>query len=59
MRLPIYLAASPEENSTNQVVDSAIRWTDKVWDKISDADMWLNIMFSSIRILIILLLRVS
>lgn len=37
-------------------VDEAIRWTDKVWAKISDTDMWLNIMFSSIRILIIFII---
>ncbi|QKS60206.1 mechanosensitive ion channel family protein [Paenibacillus barcinonensis] len=37
-------------------MSNAIRWTDKVWDKISDADMWLNIMFSSIRILIIFII---
>ncbi|MBB6024735.1 small conductance mechanosensitive channel [Paenibacillus sp. JGP012] len=56
MRLPIYLAAGTDENPANQVVNNAIRWTDKVWDKISDADMWLNIMFSSIRILIIFII---
>ncbi|WP_154960431.1 mechanosensitive ion channel family protein [Paenibacillus xylanexedens] len=37
-------------------VDEAIRWTDQVWAKISDTDMWLNIMFSSIRILIIFII---
>ncbi|PZT56169.1 mechanosensitive ion channel family protein [Paenibacillus silvae] len=56
MRLPIYLTAGNDENTANQVVSNAIRWTDKVWDKISDADMWLNIMFSSIRILIIFII---
>jgi small conductance mechanosensitive channel len=41
---------------TAAAVDEAIRWTDKVWAKISDTDMWLNIMFSSIRILIIFII---
>ena len=37
-------------------VDEALRWTDKVWNKIADPEMWLNIMFSSIRIIIIFIL---
>lgn len=37
-------------------VDEALRWTDKVWNKIADPDMWLNIMFSSIRIIIIFII---
>lgn len=37
-------------------VDEALRWTDKVWNKIADPEMWLNIMFSSIRIIIIFII---
>lgn len=37
-------------------VDEALRWTDKVWNKIADPDMWFNIMFSSIRIIIIFII---
>ncbi|PRA03929.1 MULTISPECIES: mechanosensitive ion channel family protein [unclassified Paenibacillus] len=37
-------------------VGEALRWTDKVWNKIADPDMWLNIMFSSIRIIIIFII---
>ena len=40
----------------NQVMDNALHWKDKVWAKIADTDMWLNIMFSSIRILIIFMI---
>ncbi|PYE48738.1 small conductance mechanosensitive channel [Paenibacillus barcinonensis] len=54
---PFYFAQGKQESDTaTQAVSNAIRWTDKVWDKISDADMWLNIMFSSIRILIIFII---
>ncbi|MGE6577446.1 mechanosensitive ion channel family protein [Paenibacillus xylanexedens] len=37
-------------------VNEALRWTDKVWNKIADPDMWFNIMFSSIRIIIIFII---
>ncbi|WP_157116008.1 mechanosensitive ion channel family protein [Paenibacillus xylanexedens] len=37
-------------------VGEALRWTDKVWNKIADPEMWLNIMFSSIRIIIIFII---
>ncbi|WP_434748657.1 mechanosensitive ion channel family protein [Paenibacillus amylolyticus] len=41
---------------TAAAMKEAIRWTDQVWARISDTDMWLNIMFSSIRILIIFII---
>ncbi|MBT2286370.1 mechanosensitive ion channel family protein [Paenibacillus polymyxa] len=37
-------------------VGEALRWTDKFWNRIADPDMWLNIMFSSIRIIIIFII---
>ncbi|WP_440114986.1 mechanosensitive ion channel family protein [Paenibacillus sp. QZ-Y1] len=37
-------------------VSEAIRWTDQIWNKVADADMWFNILFSSIRILIIFII---
>lgn len=37
-------------------VGEALRWTDQIWNKIADPDMWLNIMFSSIRIIIIFII---
>ncbi|WP_433582453.1 mechanosensitive ion channel family protein [Paenibacillus amylolyticus] len=43
-------------NGTATAVGEALRWTDKVWNKIADPDMWLNIMFSSIRIIIIFII---
>lgn len=54
--MSFYVAQTGENGGTAATVDKAIRWTDKVWAKISDADMWLNIMFSSIRILIIFII---
>ncbi|OMF13919.1 mechanosensitive ion channel protein MscS [Paenibacillus amylolyticus] len=43
-------------DGTTGAVNEALRWTDKVWNKIADPDMWLNIMFSSIRIIIIFII---
>ncbi|PQP85354.1 mechanosensitive ion channel protein MscS [Paenibacillus sp. PCH8] len=37
-------------------VTDALRWTDQMWNIIADADMWLNIMFSSFRIIIIFII---
>lgn len=54
--MPFYFAKGNDENGAADAVNEAIRWTDKVWAKISDTDMWLNIMFSSIRILIIFII---
>ncbi|ETT35205.1 Small-conductance mechanosensitive channel [Paenibacillus sp. FSL R5-192] len=48
--------AQGEETSAAGAVNEALRWTDKVWNKIADPDMWLNIMFSSIRIIIIFII---
>ncbi|WP_340015132.1 mechanosensitive ion channel family protein [Paenibacillus sp. FSL K6-1318] len=47
-----------QENDTGAAgaVNEALLWTDKVWNKIADPDMWLNIMFSSIRIIIIFII---
>ena len=56
--IPFYFAQGDNPDNVGAVaaVDEAIRWTDQVWAKISDTDMWLNIMFSSIRILIIFII---
>ena len=55
--MSFYFAQGDDPDQTpEQVVTNAIRWTDQVWAKISDTDMWLNIMFSSIRILIIFII---
>ncbi|WP_413406670.1 mechanosensitive ion channel family protein [Paenibacillus amylolyticus] len=48
--------AQGEETSAAGAVNEALRWTDKVWNKIADPDIWLNIMFSSIRIIIIFII---
>lgn len=54
--LPFQFAEGNDGGGTAAVVDEALRWTDKVWNKIADPDMWLNIMFSSIRIIIIFII---
>ncbi|MDQ0723454.1 MULTISPECIES: mechanosensitive ion channel family protein [Paenibacillus] len=48
--------AQGESSSAAGAVNEALRWTDKVWNRIADPDMWLNIMFSSIRIIIIFII---
>ncbi|WP_413373894.1 mechanosensitive ion channel family protein [Paenibacillus taichungensis] len=48
--------ASVDNESPKNVVKSAISWTDRLWDKVADADMWFNILFSSIRIVIIFII---
>ncbi|WP_128104229.1 mechanosensitive ion channel family protein [Paenibacillus sp. DCT19] len=34
-------------------IEAALSWTDQLWNKVADADMWFNILFSSLRILLI------
>ncbi|MEC0123335.1 mechanosensitive ion channel family protein [Paenibacillus pabuli] len=53
--LPFKLASGDEE-TPQKVLESAISWTDKLWNKVADADMWFNILFSSIRIIIIFII---
>ncbi|EBC6980639.1 mechanosensitive ion channel, partial [Salmonella enterica] len=53
--LPFKFASGGSE-SPKEVVNSAVRWTDQLWNKIADADMWVNILFSSIRIVIIFII---
>ncbi|MGW7159886.1 mechanosensitive ion channel family protein [Paenibacillus sp. LK1] len=54
--LPFKFATTTDNESPKDVVKSAISWTDKLWDKVADADMWFNILFSSIRIIIIFII---
>ncbi|MBD8842066.1 mechanosensitive ion channel family protein [Paenibacillus sp. CFBP 13594] len=54
--LPFQFAQGTTVSGTATAVGEALRWTDKVWNKIADPDMWLNIMFSSIRIIIIFII---
>ncbi|WP_433749255.1 mechanosensitive ion channel family protein [Paenibacillus amylolyticus] len=54
--LPFQFAQGTTSSGTAAAVGEALRWTDKVWNKIADPDMWLNIMFSSIRIIIIFII---
>lgn len=54
--LPFKFATTTDNESPKDVVKSAVRWTDQLWDKVADADMWFNILFSSIRIVIIFII---
>ncbi|MGC5776592.1 mechanosensitive ion channel family protein [Paenibacillus pabuli] len=56
-----FAAAAPTDpvddpNAIEDTVKSAISWTDRLWNKVADADMWFNILFSSIRIIIIFII---
>ncbi|MDQ0659411.1 mechanosensitive ion channel family protein [Paenibacillus sp. W2I17] len=54
--LSFQFAQGNDSGGAVAAVGEALRWTDKVWNKIADPDMWLNIMFSSIRIIIIFII---
>ena len=54
--LPFQFAEGNDGGGAVAAVGEALRWTDKVWNRIADPDMWLNIMFSSIRIIIIFII---
>ena len=45
-----------EVNSSEEAVQQAIQFKDKFWDWVTDADMWANILFSGLRIIIIFIL---
>ncbi|MEY8739125.1 mechanosensitive ion channel family protein [Bacillales bacterium AN1005] len=44
---------APGNPNEPTVIENALSWTDQLWNKIADADMWFNILFSSLRILLI------
>jgi small conductance mechanosensitive channel len=52
--LPFKFAEEP--SAPGKTIEGAIRWTDRLWNKVADADMWFNILFSSIRIVIIFII---
>ncbi|GGA47276.1 mechanosensitive ion channel family protein [Paenibacillus physcomitrellae] len=45
-----------EVNDAQEVIEAATSWRDKVWDKITDTAMWESLLFSGIRIAIILVI---
>ncbi|MFJ2046795.1 mechanosensitive ion channel family protein [Paenibacillus taichungensis] len=54
--LPFKFAEGNTSPDVKGTINSAVRWTDQLWDKVADADMWFNILFSSIRIVIIFII---
>ncbi|RAW16237.1 mechanosensitive ion channel family protein [Paenibacillus taichungensis] len=54
--LPFKFAEGDPGPDVKETINSAVRWTDQLWDKVADADMWFNILFSSIRIIIIFII---
>ncbi|MDR9748243.1 mechanosensitive ion channel family protein [Paenibacillus sp. FSL F4-0087] len=54
--LPFKFAGGNTSPDVKGTINSAVRWTDQLWAKVADADMWFNILFSSIRIIIIFII---
>ncbi|MEC0109437.1 mechanosensitive ion channel family protein [Paenibacillus taichungensis] len=54
--LPFQFAEGNTSPDVKGTINSAVRWTDQLWAKVADADMWFNILFSSIRIIIIFII---
>lgn len=44
------------ETTGGEALKDAVRFKDKVWDWLSNADMWATVLFSGIRILLIFIL---
>jgi small-conductance mechanosensitive channel len=45
-----------EATSAEEAVKEAVRFKDKIWDWVTNADMWANVLFTGIRILLIFIL---
>ncbi|MEF2969214.1 mechanosensitive ion channel family protein [Paenibacillus sp. M1] len=45
-----------KEGATEEVIEAAVTWKDRVWDWFTDTAMWQNVMFSGLRIIVIFLL---
>ncbi|ASA24983.1 mechanosensitive ion channel family protein [Paenibacillus donghaensis] len=45
-----------ENSGTDKAVAEVVRFKDKIWNWFTDADMWANILFAGIRILVIFIL---
>lgn len=44
------------ESAASGALDDAVRFKDRVWNWLTDADMWANVLFSGLRILAIFIL---
>ncbi|AIQ71778.1 mechanosensitive ion channel family protein [Paenibacillus graminis] len=44
------------EATTANAVESAVKFKDKVWNLLTDANMWANVLFAGLRILLIFIL---
>ncbi|AIQ15234.1 mechanosensitive ion channel family protein [Paenibacillus durus] len=50
------LSADTPEGTVNQAVDKAVQFRDKIWNWVTDADMWANVLFAGLRIIFIFIL---
>lgn len=44
------------EEGTNEVIEAAVTWKDKLWNWFTNMTMWESVLFSSLRIILIFLL---
>lgn len=52
----MFFAADPTYGAANQAVLAALTWKGKIWDWFTNIDMWENVLFSCIRIVIIMVI---
>ena len=45
-----------EVTTPSQAVDEVVRFKDRVWDWVTNADMWATVLFSGVQILLLFLL---
>ncbi|MNK97029.1 putative MscS family protein YkuT [compost metagenome] len=52
----MFFAADSTYGAANQAVQAALTWKAKIWDWFTNIDMWENVLFSCIRIVVIMVL---
>ncbi|MNL14773.1 putative MscS family protein YkuT [compost metagenome] len=52
----MFFAADPTYGAANQTMQAALTWRGKIWDWFTNIDMWENVLFSCIRIVIIMVI---
>lgn len=51
-----WLSAETPQATMNQAVDQAVQFKDKIWNWLTDVDMWTNVLFAGLRIVFIFIL---
>ncbi|QWU16287.1 small conductance mechanosensitive channel [Paenibacillus sophorae] len=50
------LSAGTTEGTVDQAVNKAVQFRDKIWNWVTDADMWANVLFAGLRIIFLFIL---